>query len=209
MGKAIPNAEILVINENGEECVAGELGELVHRGALVAMGYWNDPEKTAEHFKPCPGQSAELPITELAVWSGDQVKKDEEGYLYFVSRKDDMIKTSGYRVSPNEVEEIVYSSNIVSAAVAVGLIHPTLGQAILLLVTPSINAKDDSDFEGDIAIHCRREMPNFMVPQKIICIDNLPHNQNGKIDRKHLAEEYRLLFSNTQPVDSSKVELNT
>ncbi|MFT5710415.1 MAG: acyl-CoA ligase (AMP-forming) (exosortase A-associated) [Halioglobus sp.] len=209
MGKAVPNAEILVINENGEECEAGEPGELVHRGALVAMGYWNDPEKTAERFKPYPAQPAELPITELAVWSGDQVKKDEEGYLYFVSRKDDMIKTSGYRVSPTEVEEIVYGSNIVSAAVAIGLTHPTLGQAILLLLTPSIGEKGGLDIEANITAHCRREMPNFMVPQKIICTDSLPHNQNGKIDRKRLAEEYRFLFNPTQLIDKSTREQNT
>ena len=93
--------------------------------------------------------------------------------------------------------------------VAIGLIHPTLGQTILLLVTPSIDSKGDSDFEGDIAAHCRREMPNFMVPQKIICTERLPHNQNGKIDRKRLAEEYRLLFSNTQPDNKSNREQNT
>ena len=108
MGKAIPNAEILVVNEQGEECGPGEPGELVHRGALVALGYWNDPEKTAEHFKPSPGRAPEIPTTELAVWSGDQVVKDEDGYLYFVSRQDEMIKTSGYRVSPTEVEEVAF-----------------------------------------------------------------------------------------------------
>jgi non-ribosomal peptide synthetase component F len=81
MGKAIPNAEILVVNERGEECTPGEPGELVHRGALVSLGYWNDPEKTAARFKPAPGRPGEIPITELAVWSGDQVMKDDEGYL--------------------------------------------------------------------------------------------------------------------------------
>ena len=118
MGKAIPNAEILVINEHGEECKPDEPGELVHRGALVAMGYWNDPEKTAERFKPAPGRPQEIPTTELAVWSGDQVKRDKDGYLYFISRKDEMIKTSGYRVSPTEVEEVVYASGIAAGLAA-------------------------------------------------------------------------------------------
>jgi len=116
MGKAIPNVQILVINEDGEECAPNEPGELVHRGALVSLGYWNDPEKTAERFKPCPALPPEIPNTELAVWSGDQVMKDTEGYLYFIGRKDEMIKTSGYRVSPTEVEEIAYASGKVAGA---------------------------------------------------------------------------------------------
>ena len=100
IGKAIPNAEILVVRPDGTPCEPGEEGELVHRGALVAMGYWNDPEQTAERFKPAPGREAGITTTELAVWSGDIVKADADGFLYFVGRNDEMIKTSGYRVSP-------------------------------------------------------------------------------------------------------------
>ena len=87
MGRAIPNAEILVVRPNGEPCDPGEPGELVHRGALVSLGYWNDPERTAERFRPAPGQDPALPLTELAVWSGDTVRHDEDGFLYFVGRK--------------------------------------------------------------------------------------------------------------------------
>jgi len=194
MGKAIPNAEILVVNEQGQECGPGEPGELVHRGALVAMGYWNDPEKTARHFKPSPVQGKEIPITEMAVWSGDQVMKDEEGYLYFISRKDDMIKTSGYRVSPNEVEEIVYASGLVAGAAALGLPHATLGQAIVLVVTHAEGAESGQVLEDALLAHCRKELPNFMVPQVIIARDALPHNQNGKIDRRALVDEYQNTF---------------
>ncbi|MCZ6831828.1 MAG: acyl-CoA ligase (AMP-forming), exosortase A system-associated, partial [Gammaproteobacteria bacterium] len=121
MGKAIPNAEVQVVRSDGTECEPGEPGELVHRGSLVAMGYWNDPETTAQRFKPAPGQPAELPLTEIAVWSGDEVKKDAEGYLYFVSRMDEMIKSSGYRVSATEVEEVLYASGLVKAVAALGL----------------------------------------------------------------------------------------
>ena len=194
MGKAIPNAEILVVNERGEVCGPGEPGELVHRGALVAMGYWNDPEKTAERFKPCPGQPAEIPITELAVWSGDQVMSDEEGYLYFISRKDEMIKTSGYRVSPTEVEEVVYGSGLVAGAAALGLPHTTLGQAILLVVSHPDGEQDAPRLLAGLQRHCRQELPNFMVPLEIVVRDSLPHNQNGKIDRRALADEYRDVF---------------
>jgi len=194
MGKAIPNAEILVINDEGRECAPREPGELVHRGALVSLGYWNDPEKTAERFKPCPVQPAEIPNRELAVWSGDQVMRDEEGFLYFISRKDEMIKTSGYRVSPTEVEEIAYASGMVAAAAAVGLPHAALGQAILLVITPGANYADNAELRDGLLAYCRRELPNFMVPATIVTRDAMPHNQNGKIDRRSLAEEYRSIF---------------
>ena len=194
MGKAIPNAEILVVNERGEECRPGEPGELVHRGALVSMGYWNDPEKTAERFKPSPGRPAEIPITELAVWSGDQVMKDEEGFLYFISRKDEMIKTSGYRVSPTEVEEVIYGSGLVAGAAALGLPHATLGQAIALVASHHEGAADVGQLREQLLAHCRKELPNFMVPLAVIVRDSLPHNQNGKIDRRALADEYRTIF---------------
>jgi acyl-CoA synthetase (AMP-forming)/AMP-acid ligase II len=112
MGKAIPNAEVMVVRPDGTPCDPGEPGELVHRGALVSLGYWNDPAKTAERFKPAPGHNPALPLTEMAVWSGDTVRMDEEGFLYFIGRNDDMIKTSGYRVSPTEVEEVVYARGL-------------------------------------------------------------------------------------------------
>lgn len=194
IGKAIPNAEILVINDLGEECSPNEPGELVHRGALVSLGYWNDPEKTAERFKPCPGRLPEIISEEMAVWSGDQVTKDEDGYLYFISRKDEMIKTSGYRVSPTEVEEVAFASGLAAGAAALGIAHPTLGQAILLLVTPAAGQALGTELEAALLNHCRAEMPNFMVPAKIVARELLPQNQNGKIDRRALSEEYQNLF---------------
>ena len=192
MGKAIPNAEVMVVRPDGTECDPHEPGELVHRGSLVAMGYWGDEKKTAERFKPSPGQVSEIPLTEIAVWSGDQVKKDEEGYLYFISRMDDMIKTSGYRVSPSEVEEVIYELPIIKEAAAIGLPHPTLGQAILIVASTSENNADDTDKQ--VLMHCKKELPNFMVPQHIIILNELPHNQNGKIDRKALTAEHQNLF---------------
>ncbi len=192
MGKAIPNAEVLVVREDGSPCAPHEPGELVHKGSLVAMGYWNDPEKTAERFKPAPDQLKELPLTEIAVWSGDQVSMDEEGYLYFVGRKDDMIKTSGYRVSPTEVEEVFYSSGMVKEAAALGIEHPTLGQAIVVVIKPG----PDQDCQEQTLIHlCKKQLPNFMVPSKIIIQEELPKNPNGKIDRKQLSLHYADLFN--------------
>lgn len=198
MGKAIPNAEVLVINEEGQECGPDEPGELVHRGALVSQGYWNDPESTALRFRPCPARPGEAVSGELAVWSGDIVRKDGEGFLYFVSRKDEMIKTSGYRVSPTEIEEVAYGSGKVTDAVALGARHAALGEAILLLVTPGTGEAGGSTLESAILEECRRELPNFMVPGAIRVLDTLPRNQNGKIDRRTLGETYRDIFLGEQ-----------
>ena len=191
MGKAIPNAEVLVVREDGTPCAPGEPGELVHRGALVAMGYWNNPEKTAVRFRPTPNQDRALVLPESAVWSGDTVRMDEDGYLYFVGRRDDMIKTSGYRVSPTEVEEVAYASGLISEASAIGISHPDLGQAIVLVAIAKHSNQQDTDA---VLAECKRRLPNFMVPARIVWRDILPKNPNGKIDRKSLATEFQGLF---------------
>jgi len=191
MGKAIPNAEILVVRNDGSLCAPDEPGELVHRGSLVAMGYWNDPEKTAERFKPVPIQHDGLPLTEIAVWSGDIVRTDEEGYLYFISRKDEMIKSSGYRISPTEIEEVVYQSGLVSEVVALGIPHPMLGQAILCIVTKPKNSTFDKD---ELTLYCKQQFPSYMMPAEFVEKNTLPRNPNGKIDRKLLAQDYNELY---------------
>ena len=193
IGKAIPNAEVLVVREDGSPCPPGEPGELVHRGALVSLGYWNDPEKTAERFKPAPGQPEGLVMPEIAVWSGDTVRKDEEGFLYFVSRRDEMIKTSGYRVSPTEVEEVIYATKLVGEAAALGIPHPVLGQAIVVVATARQGVR--LDVEALLA-ECRQRLPAFMVPARVAVREgSLPRNPNGKIDRKLMAQEMQDLFA--------------
>lgn len=192
IGKAIPNAEVMVVRDDGSPCAPNEPGELVHRGALVALGYWNDTQKTAERFRPVPGQTPELPLTEMAVWSGDTVRSDEEGYLYFISRRDEMIKTSGYRVSPTEVEEVIYATQLVAEAAAIGPPHPVLGQAIVIVV--ALPPQGTLDVEALLA-ECRRRLPAFMVPALVKVYDgSLPRNPNGKIDRRHLAGEFSEIF---------------
>lgn len=191
MGKAIPNAQLMVVREDGSLCAPHEPGELVHRGSLVSLGYWNDPAKTAERFKPAPGQLSGLPLTEIAVWSGDTVTMDEEGYLYFVGRKDDMIKTSGYRVSPSEIEEVIYASGLVKEAAAIGIEHATLGQAVVVVVSPQVLPEFDTQTLVD---SCKAQLPNFMVPTKIEVLTDLPRNPNGKIDRKMLSQQFANLF---------------
>lgn len=186
IGKAIPNAEILVVREDGTPTAPGEEGELVHRGPLVALGYWNDPERTAERFRPAPAQPSGIPLPEIAVWSGDLVRRDDEGFLYFVGRRDDMIKTSGYRVSPTEIEEVVFASGLVEEVAAIGLPHATLGQSITLLVKPKNGMAADE--EALLAV-CRQHLPAYMLPHRIEERAELYRNPNGKIDRKRHARE--------------------
>ena len=191
IGKAIPNAEILVLREDGTECKPGEAGELVHRGALVAQGYWNAPELTKERFRPFPLKNSGLPIDEIAVWSGDAVRTDEEGFLYFVGRKDDMIKTSGYRVSPTEVEEAGFESGLVKEMAALGVPDERLGQKIIVFAVPVAGkAADDSA----LLDYFRSALPAFMVPAMIQWRDELPKSANGKIDRKLLAKQLHERF---------------
>lgn len=192
IGQAIPNAEIMVLREDGSQCAANEPGELVHRGVHVSLGYWNDPAKTAERFKPIPAQQQGLVMPETAVWSGDTVRQDEEGYLYFISRRDEMIKTSGYRVSPTEVEEVIYATDLVGECAAFGVPHPQLGQAIVIVAT----AKSDLLLVAETLLNaCRKQLPAFMIPHHVDTrVGSLPRNPNGKIDRKQLASELQNLF---------------
>jgi acyl-CoA ligase (AMP-forming) (exosortase A-associated) len=185
IGKAIPNAEIVVVRPDSTRCEPGERGELVHRGALVALGYWGDPLRTAERFKPAPGTRPEWRTPELAVWSGDTVVADEEGYLYFVGRRDEMIKTSGYRVSPTEVEEVAYDSGLVKDAVALGVPDTRMGQRIVLLATAGSEELDPKALLG----YMRSKLPLYMVPASVEVRRQLPRSPNGKFDRTLLKAE--------------------
>jgi acyl-CoA ligase (AMP-forming) (exosortase A-associated) len=182
IGKAIPNAEVLVVRPDGTPCEPYEHGEIVHRGALVALGYWNDPERTAQRFRPCPSPGEPHPAGN-AVWSGDLAYRDEDGFLYFVGRTDDMIKTSGYRVSPTEVEEVAYATGLVGDAVAFGVPDERLGQHIVLAVTGP--AGDTCDTET-LAKALRRDLPKYMRPKRIAVLPRLPRSANGKFDRVRL-----------------------
>lgn len=186
IGKAIPNAEVMVVRPDGTPCGPGEEGELVHRGALVALGYWNDPEQTAARFRPAPQRPDGPPTTEIAVWSGDVVTRDEDGFLYFVGRRDEMIKTSGYRVSPTEIEEVAYGTGLVRDAVALGMDDPRLGQHIVLVVT---GAGDGTIEAEELSRALKPRLPPYMVPRRVVVRDALPRSANGKFDRAQLRKE--------------------
>ena len=181
IGTAIPFAEVMAVRADGSLAAAGEEGELVHAGPLVAKGYWNDPERTAERFRPAPPASR---YGGTAVWSGDRVRQDEDGLFYFVGRADAMIKTSGNRVSPTEVEEAAMASGFVAEAAAIGVPDDRLGEAIALVVRPAARER-----EPELRAFLKRQLPNFMQPGPIVWRDELPRSPNGKLDRQGLKDE--------------------
>jgi acyl-CoA ligase (AMP-forming) (exosortase A-associated) len=181
IGSAIPFADVMASRPDGTLCEPGEEGELVHAGPLVAKGYWNDPERTAERFRLAPDGSL-YPGT--AVWSGDRVRQDADGLFTFVGRADAMIKTSGNRVSPTEIEEAAVASGFAVEAVALGYPDERLGEAIALVVRGRGEAAD-----ALLRAFLKRELPNFMQPSAILWRDELPRGPNGKLDRERLRKE--------------------
>ena len=169
MGSAIPFAEVMAVRPDGTR-VVGEPGELVHAGPLVAQGYWNDPERTAQRFRVLPGHG-------VAVWSGDTVIEGEDGLFRFVGRDDEMIKSAGNRISPLEIEEAVLAGDEAREAVAIGVPDDRLGQAIMLMLA------GDAAREDDLRSRLRTVLPSFMQPIRYEWRGELPRNANGKLDR--------------------------
>jgi acyl-CoA ligase (AMP-forming) (exosortase A-associated) len=179
MGKAIPDTEILVINEQGQLCKPGEVGELVHRGPTVSLGYWNRPEDTARALRPNPLLPPQLGDCEKVCYSGDLVKMDEEGFLFFVGRRDTMIKSSGFRISPTEVEEVLFQSGTVRQAAVIGVPDEVLGQSIKAFVVPRDGESVDSEA---LIAYCAEKMPRYMVPKSVQVLNELPKTTSGKVD---------------------------
>jgi acyl-CoA ligase (AMP-forming) (exosortase A-associated) len=181
VGKAVPGQEVIVVNASGQLCGADETGELVHRGSFVALGYWNDAELTARRFRAWPLDDS----GDRAVWSGDLARRDAEGFLWFVGRADDQIKTSGVRVSPNEIEQVVAEVQGVIQCVAVGVPDELLGQRIVLHVI----AADEAGLADRIREHCRRQLPNYAAISEVVFGTGLPVTATGKPDRARLIAE--------------------
>lgn len=187
MGRAIPHAEILIVRADGSATEPNEPGELVHCGPLVAQCYWRDPVRTAQRFRPAPVHSV---YGGTAVWSGDSVRRDAAGLLYFVGRDDAMIKSAGNRISPSEIEEVAVAFAGVAEAVALGEKDERLGEAIVLILRAKAGGAPHTLGEEDaLRAHLRAELPNFMQPARIVWRDALPRNANGKLDRVALAAE--------------------
>lgn len=185
IGKAMPNAEVFVLNEAGDETQAGETGELVHCGPTVTMGYWNAQQTDQERFRNTPSIATLQSANGKAVWTGDKAYRDEDGFLYFVGRADDMIKSSGFRISPDEIEEVAYTLKGVKEAVALGVEHPELGQEIILVAEVE---DPESLTESVLRSHFTKNVPQYMVPTRIFIGDELPRGQNSKFDRMKIRQ---------------------
>jgi acyl-CoA synthetase (AMP-forming)/AMP-acid ligase II len=179
MGKAIPDSEIIVVNEHGQRCKPGEVGELVHRGPTVSMGYWGNTEATEKVLRRNPLSPPELGDQERVCYSGDLVKMDEEGFLYYVGRRDTMIKCSGHRISPTEIEEVLFQSGQVRQAAVIGIPDAVMGQVVKAFVV----ARDGAAVEVDrLLSFCGEKVPRYMVPRMIAVLDELPKTTSGKVD---------------------------
>lgn len=179
MGRAIPECEILVVRENGQECDVEEPGELVHSGPTVALEYWNRPEATVAVFRPDPRGENEHPGK--VVYSGDLVRRDADGFLTFVGRRDQQIKSHGFRISPEEVEEAIQLSKLVAEVIVRGVPDEVAGMAVEAHVVPR---EPDSFTVEQLLKYCEAEMPRYMVPKHIKVHASFPRTSSGKVDRK-------------------------
>jgi acyl-CoA ligase (AMP-forming) (exosortase A-associated) len=183
IGKAIPNTEIFVVNDGGQRCAPGEIGELVHHGPTVSAGYWNQPELTARILRPHPFPPPGRPAASLVCYSGDLVYADEDGYLYFVGRRDNQIKTSGFRVSPTEVESVLAEHPAVVQAAVVGVPDAMLGESIRAFVNHRAASRITAE---ELREFCASRLPHYMVPQEITFRERLPLTTSGKLDYAQL-----------------------
>jgi len=189
IGKAIPGATVLVVDDDGNETPPGIAGELVHAGPTVALGYWKNPDETARRYRPAPPAMLARGIAETVVYSGDLVIRDEDGFLYYKGRRDSLVKISGNRISFAEIEEAAnrMPGVLACAAGAVPAAEPGADPALILFV--ETNASDRDAFLADLSAHLKRELPSFSVPARIELRETLPLNQNNKYDVKRLIAE--------------------
>ncbi|WP_342078284.1 AMP-binding protein [Yoonia sp. SS1-5] len=184
IGQAVPYAQVYIIQHGKGVAGPGEQGELVHAGPLVSMGYWQKPDLSADKIKPCP-ELADILGDAPVVYSGDLVRVDEDGDLWFVGRVDDMIKTSGFRLSPTEVEDLVSRSGMAADVVAYGVDDDDLGQVVHVALTGI------GDFDqAALMAHCRKTMPHYMVPRVVYLWPGaMPRTASGKLDRPAIIAE--------------------
>ncbi|MBL1422314.1 MAG: AMP-binding protein [Alphaproteobacteria bacterium] len=188
IGQAIPGARVVVVDGTGEECAVGEVGELVHAGPTVAAGYWKDPEATSKCFRPAPNCLKREGFFDPVVFSGDLVKRDAEGFLYFVSRVDRQIKILGNRVSLTEVENTALKhEGIIACAVGAETQPDNLDPILHLFYVSSSYC----DIEDSLSAWCRTELPSFMLPRAFVRRNDLLLNSNNKYDVDHMIAQFR------------------
>ncbi len=183
IGKAIPNTEIMVVTETGDLCGPNQEGELVHRGPTVSLGYWKRPDATAERFRPYPWDEDKSNTFEHVVFSGDLVYSDEDGFLYFVGRKDGMIKCYGHRISPTEIEEVVFQTGWVKEAAAIGVPDEAAGQLVKVFIIPTDDYTSSlNELPSTVIAFCSERLPHYMIPHFVEIVESLPKTATGKVD---------------------------
>jgi long-chain acyl-CoA synthetase len=178
VGRGMPNEEVWLVDDNGNRLPDGSTGELVIRGSNVMRGYWGKPDETAKRLKPGP-----IP-GEMILYSGDLFRTDNEGWLYFVARRDDIIKSRGEKVSPREVENALYSLDGVLEAAVIGVDDAVLGQAVKAFVVTKAGYQLS---ERDVIRHCLGQLENFMAPKFVEFVAELPKTDTGKIKKTGLS----------------------
>ena len=199
IGKAIPEVELFVLDKEGKPCAPDEPGELVHSGALVTLGYWKDAAATRGKFRSLPAALANSTGDNRAVWTGDIVRRDADGYLYFQDRNDNMLKCSGYRISPTEIEDVILESGLATDVAAIGIPDSQVGQRVGIAI---VSGAEHEDYDFAVRHICARELPPYMQPDQILVLEKFPLTANGKPDRTAIAA----LFSEVTPIDSGDLQ---
>ena len=174
IGQGIPGVSLRVLNEHGNRVAPGEVGEIVARGDNIMVGYWNDPQETARVLRP------------EGLWTGDLARVDDDGYVYIVGRKSDIIKSGSYRISPKEIEDVILELEGVAEVAVVGLPDETWGESPAAFIVPSANG--DTPTEGNILEHCRQNLPRYKLVRHVRFVQSLPKTSSGKIRRGELRE---------------------
>ena len=203
MGKAIPNTEIMVLNEHGRQCEPNEIGELVHHGPTVSLGYWGHPDLTQRVLRPHPFPQPGRTKSDLVCYSGDLVRQDEDGFLYFVGRRDNQIKSAGFRISPTEVEDVICKVAAIRQAAVVGVPDPVLGQHLVAFAVAEEQAGTLESAE--IIASCANELPRHMVPKQILLMNELPMTSSGKVNYPQLRDSLEPATNDDLAVNSEKV----
>jgi len=192
IGKAIPDVELYVVNEEGKECAAREVGELIHRGGYIYRGFWNGPEENSERFKSVDVLKDIIKLEgqltdEIVVASGDYVYKDEEGYFYFVSRRDDMIKTRGFRVSPYEIESVVAANlPMIEQCAVFGMENELIEEEIVMVYSAASEIS-----EQEIVFELKKHLASYMIPGKVVFRKSLPlvQSDRNRVNKDELKRE--------------------
>jgi acyl-CoA synthetase (AMP-forming)/AMP-acid ligase II len=179
LGRPIPGVDLIIVRDDGSLAAPGEIGEIVHRGDYLCLGYWNDPEATARVLRSDPLMPAGSPYPGRVLFTGDLGYRDAEGFLYFKGRRDHQLKSMGARVSPGEIEELLFASGLVREVAVFGMPHDLIGDEVWAAV---VARAPDQDVKRELDRYARPLMSPYMLPRRWLVLPALPRTSNGKVD---------------------------